>query len=245
MCVIIIARTVFPSMTVLKQAEESNPDGAGMCWFEEDKVKWAKGLKADDIFEIGQDTPKPWVIHFRWASFGPKVPQLCHPFPINRDASLELQGETDRSVFFHNGHVKNIEQRMYEALGRTNMTCPPGPWSDSRGMAFVIDKFGVPMLNFQPSNQKFAVMSVAKREEKLVPLIYRYGEWEQQDGLELSSPLIREKKFDLDIVLGEQGLLGWSKTHTKTIDIDSTSSPVPYWRQNKLEEGGKWSKTIQ
>lgn len=241
MCVIIIARNAFPSMLVLEQAEESNPDGAGMAWSEEGKIKFVKGLKARDIFELGQVTPGPWVIHFRWASFGPKDPKLCHPFPINKTASLELRGE-ERSVLFHNGHIKNIEQRMYEALARADMMCPSGPWSDSRGMAFVIDKFGMPMLNFQPGNQKFAVMSMIKKGDELVPQIFKYGEWEKLDGLELSAPLLREKKFTCEVDFKskefQDRLLNnlWSPTETTTnMDISS----VPYWRKDN-----KWSKTL-
>jgi hypothetical protein len=90
--------------------EKSNPHGAGVAWVDttskgERKVFFSKGLTAEDIFQLQEDgvLTYPYLAHFRWATHGPKVPELTHPFPLGGDALFpDCEGEVD-SVLIHNG----------------------------------------------------------------------------------------------------------------------------------------------
>jgi predicted glutamine amidotransferase len=98
------------SLEKLKLMEKSNPHGAGVAWVDttstgERKVFFQKGLTAEDIFQLQKDDflTYPYLLHFRWATHGPRVPELTHPFPLGGDALFpDCEGEVD-SVLIHNG----------------------------------------------------------------------------------------------------------------------------------------------
>lgn len=125
-----------------------NPSGAGVAWREKGKVKWVKGLEIDDAKELIAKIPMPFVAHFRIPSCGGSNPHLCHPFPVDKTASLALEGTTGGYVLFHNGHWGPWQSTMMESVVRGNVKLPVGKWSDSRAMALLAAYHGLGFLEF-------------------------------------------------------------------------------------------------
>jgi hypothetical protein len=141
MCVIFVSSKQRPSEEMIRKAYDHNGHGGGLAWRENGSVVWKKGLDLDQMLGyILQDRiPLPFVAHFRIASVGGIKPELTHPFPIMKNIPLELEGKTKGSVLFHNGHVGDWQALC---LAKTlampvNMKVPDGPWSDSRGLAWL------------------------------------------------------------------------------------------------------------
>lgn len=96
----------------LKQSDiqlmyDANPHGGGMGWLDKStmKLKYKKGLNAKQLFELQEsgEVSYPYMLHLRWATHGPKVPELCHPFPIGVAALFDSpEGEADQ-LLQHNG----------------------------------------------------------------------------------------------------------------------------------------------
>lgn len=162
MCVIINCVNEFPSLATLESAEQMNPHGAGVAWVENGKVKYKKGIDLDakKIFEMTKTLPLPAIIHFRIASIGKIIPELCHPFPINENADLTLEGISD-SVLFHNGTWSNWKKAIEDSISKKQIpfSLANQEWSDSRSMAWLADKFGVDILKRIPLGNKISVLT--------------------------------------------------------------------------------------
>lgn len=175
MCVLIIAEEVFPSLDVLRASEEVNPHGGGIAWIQDNKVRWRKGLTADQINEYRHFTNPPWLIHFRISSISGDDgnPNLCHPFPINQEASIELEGEADQ-VLGHNGHWFQWNTVLLNSLSPTNVL-PEGAWSDTRAMAWLTNFYGEALLRVIDPTQKIAVLSPETLNKDPGERVTRYG----------------------------------------------------------------------
>lgn len=114
MCVIAIINQRI-DLQSLKDMEESNPHGAGVAWAEYDKVRFCKGLSAEEIFDLQESgvLSYPYVAHFRWATSGVKSAEMAHPFVIGKKA---LSGITAGELFdneellFHNGVWRDYDK---------------------------------------------------------------------------------------------------------------------------------------
>jgi hypothetical protein len=71
---------------------------------------------------------------------------LCHPFPIDPEASVELEGRTKGYVLFHNGTWHSWKTTLLEAVVHLPAKVPLGKWSDSRAMAWSAAHFGIGFL---------------------------------------------------------------------------------------------------
>ena len=179
MCVIISVKTAHPSAELLTKAERRNPHGAGVAWLHDGKVRWKKGLLATDVSSMIAEgaLPFPYVVHFRLASIGEQSPELCHPFPIDPQASLELEGEADE-VVFHNGTWSDYEEHS-ERLKLE------GAISDSRVLAafLAVNRKHADMLldhySTRAYSNRFALMTPKG------PILY--GQWWRQHGVDLSN----------------------------------------------------------
>ncbi len=130
---------------MVDQAYDANPDGGGVAWRDNGFVKWKKALKLSEMQDLIASLPLPLVAHFRIPSCGGKYDALCHPFPIEKRVSLDLEGQTKGYVLFHNGHWgKWKETAMETAAKRGNL--PIGRWSDSRVMAWIASIYGLGIL---------------------------------------------------------------------------------------------------
>ena len=116
MCIIICVEDGhFPTKATLKSAESLNSDGGAIAWLNKDgTMSYKKGIKASKISKIikNQLTPnhvKTAIIHFRIASVGGVKPQLCHPFEITEEVTLNMKAvKTTKELLFHNGTLMTL-----------------------------------------------------------------------------------------------------------------------------------------
>lgn len=154
MCVIAVAATERVTAEMAAKMNAANPHGAGIAWRDVDEdgktpvVAWKKGLSLEEVTELCEKLPMPYVVHFRVPSCGGPSKLLTHPFPVTKDVPLMLEGTTTGMVLFHNGHWSKYKDAMLEASIRSNNALPVGKWSDSRAMAWMAAHFGIGMLEF-------------------------------------------------------------------------------------------------
>ena len=142
---------------MIEKAFRTNKDGAGIAsrekiLDEEGKerivVKWKKGLDLDQIKEEIFIAELPFVAHFRIASCGGVRTELTHPFSLNSDQSLDLEGITEEGVLFHNGHWAKWKEFLLETCLKMGVSIPVGRWSDTRAMAFLTKLYGPGFMDF-------------------------------------------------------------------------------------------------
>lgn len=134
MCVIIVCESRLPTEAEIRNSDAANPHGCGLAWVHRQRVRWMKGLSADDLLPTIRKRAirLPVVLHFRWASVGGLSPALTHPFPIGKG---NARNGTADAVLFHNGTVK--QYRTYAALVGAEVG---GDESDTLAIARVLAK---------------------------------------------------------------------------------------------------------
>lgn len=159
MCVILIAEQERPSPTMIEKAYQANSHGAGIAWREPGttdegapllneegepiiEVRWQKGLTLDQLQERVASVPLPFVVHCRIASCGGQRPELTHPFPIDEEVELYLNGSTTGDVLFHNGHWNKWKEVAVETAKSMGVRLPEGKLSDTRIMAWCAHHYG-------------------------------------------------------------------------------------------------------
>ena len=147
MCVIIVNISKRMTEEQVSKAFDTNDDGAGIAWREDDLVHWRKGLLLHEIQELIATVPLPFVAHFRIASAGGIDPTLCHPFAIDKQASSMVEGTFKGHVLFHNGHWNPWKANLLDSTIRSNRPLPAGKWSDSRTMALLASRYGINVLD--------------------------------------------------------------------------------------------------
>lgn len=163
MCVIFIADKKRPTEDMIQKGFETNPSGAGIAWREtKDTVQWAKGLDLEEVQLLAAKVPMPFVVHFRIPTCGGDRPSLCHPFPVDVNSTLALEGSTKGFVLFHNGHWTKWRESMLETLIRKGVKMPNGKWSDSRAMAWTAAHYDINVLEL--IDEKSVVISPTQIE---------------------------------------------------------------------------------
>jgi hypothetical protein len=163
----------------------SNSDGAGVAWFEGGKVHYKKGFMKLEEF-------KKWymrrchylnlhVVHFRLKSSGDRVPELTHPFPVEPQFNLSMEGTAD-AVLFHNGTVSDYRNYLI-LLSLIKGVKIPKHVSDSAVMAVLVYYCGENILN--EGYNRFALLRNGEVE--------LFGSWKQEDGIMLSSYYTKTK----------------------------------------------------
>lgn len=113
MCVIFYQPKKSKSLdrTDLYKMWETNSDGGGIMWIEEDGVHYSKGyMNFDSMYYdyllLKNKYNYELALHFRIATSGGVNPQMTHPFPVsNRVTDMgKLEGHTDICVM-HNGII--------------------------------------------------------------------------------------------------------------------------------------------
>ena len=155
MCVILVADTERIPEDTLNKAARLNGEGNGVAWREDGCVHWAKGISLPEVHKFAKRLPLPYIVHFRIATIGEKIPAMCHPFPVDAQASVATTGKTQGSVLFHNGTWHCWRDKVIEAAIKLSVKLPAGKWSDSRGLAWLTSYY-----NFlEVVDQKTAVLS--------------------------------------------------------------------------------------
>ena len=147
-----------PDQEMIEHAFDQNDDGGGCAWRTtndqgEAVVEWKKGLNVADMIRLAEELPVPYILHFRIASIGGIRPTLTHPFPINKNGSLALEGQTKGYVLFHNGHWKEWSDECKRAAILSNTPIPMGRWSDTRAMAWLCAIYGPGFMELMPEQK--------------------------------------------------------------------------------------------
>jgi hypothetical protein len=187
MCVICVcSENVRPTEDQVKRMWNHNDHGGGVAWREGGRIHWKKGItKVEEMIELSQTMPFPFVQHFRIASIGGKKAELTHPFVVptgdeDHSRSLELSGDTDGTVIFHNGHWSAWDHELFAGCQRGKHQVPRGPWSDSRAMAWLYRYYGVGFLDALP-NQRTVVLTPDQ-------LLFGIADgWYKKDGIWFSN----------------------------------------------------------
>ena len=173
---------------MIEKMWETNPAGAGIAWRDvfngEKVVRWMKGLDLNAIKAAIANTDPPFIAHFRIPSVGGHCKDLTHPFPITKDASLDLQGVTTGKVLFHNGHWNAWKTTLLEAVIKSPLRLPSGKWSDSRTMAILAHNFGLGILEL--IDEKVVVMGPEADDLDIFGIIGTTG-WQKVDNIWVSN----------------------------------------------------------
>ncbi len=115
MCLIIYKPAGVPwNNTAITNAFENNPDGAGLMFPQDGKVRIERAFWTTDLlFEhLGENdlTDKAAVLHFRWATHGKVDVTNCHPFPVQARPS-HLCTLSTRLGVVHNGIIPGMESK--------------------------------------------------------------------------------------------------------------------------------------
>jgi hypothetical protein len=184
MCVIAVCAEegIRPTSDQVRRMWHHNDHGGGVAWREEGKVIWRKGLTLEEMLEYAETMPFPNILHFRIASIGGRRPELTHPFVVadQFEQSLELTGESDRGVVFHNGHWADWHDALLAGSQRAKEEVPRGHWSDSRAMAWLFRYYGMGFLDTL-AGQRTVVLTPTR-------LDFGIGDgWYKKDGIWFSN----------------------------------------------------------
>lgn len=187
MCVILALETKkeldLLTLEILKNAEQTNPDGNGYATLKNGKVIFEKGISMESIYEkiCTGEIVAPCVIHARITSCGITTPELTHPFVIE-DESNPMQGvlEKGESVLFHNGTFSDYKDLVLKTALGSGRKLPKGNMSDTRGLAWCLKSLGVNALEYIDTGfNKFAVLNSKG--------LTKYGKWVNVNGIESSN----------------------------------------------------------
>lgn len=166
-----------PTIQDLEKMHKTNPHGAGVAWVHNGLVHWHKGLdNMVQLHNLLSDIPRPTLLHFRLSSIGGTSPNLCHPFPIERNPSTKLKGQA-LSVMIHNGHWSghNLAQLFLDDYK------PGKRHSDTRVMAHLAVTRPDILKHIAKQGQRFAILQSNK-------VVLQYGDWtESADGTRYSN----------------------------------------------------------
>lgn len=183
MCVIMMFEDSYPTIDMLKNAEQTNPHGGGMSWINKDgKVEWIKGskMKPKNVLKLikKENIQLPIIIHYRIATHGAINDMLCHPFPLGIEAKNDTHGVSDDGVLFHNGIWTDYDEYAMKLCLNRNIRLPEGDMSDSSIMAWCASHIGKNFLEF--TEEKITVMTPKG--------ILKYGDgWTEVDKITCSN----------------------------------------------------------
>jgi len=184
MCLIIASPTgdrIDPAL--IKEGARSNDDGIGFAWKQGSYVHWCKGFMDTDkaIEEIAKiPAGAPHAVHLRSATHGGVRPELTHPFPVTDSVGLNLQGRAS-TLLMHNGVYTSWQSDLKAAILSSGLKCPPGPWSDTRAVAFLVNVHGHQILNIIGDSSRWLVFTAAEEG------MFMYGSWHKWNNLMFSN----------------------------------------------------------
>lgn len=175
MCCIAACRTTRLSRLMLDAMTASNRDGVGIAYIDGKRVRWFKTMNHQQLYDMIEKLPLPYIVHARLATIGAKGPALAHPFPIESRPRLTEEGKAEQ-VLAHNGHIS--EWRMLLHLVEPKAKPEESEWSDSRAIAHIVALRGTKILDHLSGN-RFAVLNSNG--------ISTWGNWHKVGDIEYSS----------------------------------------------------------
>jgi len=169
---------------------ESNSHGFGIAYYnEKDGLIYVKKGIIDEIeaWKFYESIPQtPHIIHFRLASAGSRIPQLCHPFRVDLVDTQELEYKAC-AVLFHNGTVADYKSFIPIVIASLE---PPErekffdvkDISDTYLMSIMVRLFSHKILKFYASS-RWAVFTI----ETGSPQIIIYGDFKKYKDFYVSN----------------------------------------------------------
>ncbi len=175
MCVILNCIDKKPDKSLIEKCYDDSSDGAGLAFFNNDGVaEYKKGLFRHEIEKVVNDTPLPFILHFRAASW--KMGRsylLTHPFIVSETSPTSSSGKGDK-LLFHNGTYVDYKVMMIAAgIDKTKVK---DEITDTRGIAMILSKLGddqqIELLKSIPG--KFVLMDSNKKQ------FFTFGEFKEE-----------------------------------------------------------------
>lgn len=161
------------SIADLERMDTDNPHGIGIAYLDPDtgKIRIRKGLSLKELAWLQPDLPRPFLLHFRWATIGPKVPALAHPFALGINAfSTDLDQQCEAALIHNGGWVGWRGWTLPDGIKESNV-------SDTQVAAYVIGA-GHPEIRKDVSWSNAIIM---RREGKAV--VSEHGRWTAIPGM--------------------------------------------------------------
>lgn len=224
MCLIALNSKRHLSQEEFTKAWNTNGDGVGFAWFEENTIRFKKGfMSKDEAYAFSETLTLPFCVHFRKASIGETSPLLTHPFIVSPDSPLMLEGDAPK-LLMHNGTVSFWKEYMNAAGhydGAKGNISTPHIISDTRAIAMVIANENQKFLH-NLGTSKFIFMNLDDRKFRY------YGDFVEWDGLLLSNTYWKTKtKETIKIEVPKN--YKPSQNHT-TIPVTDYKKP---WKSNQ------------
>lgn len=240
MCIIFTSVTDRPDDETLIRAQRRNNDGIGLAWRGEDGlVHWEKGLKIEKLLDRLHNNPPPLphVIHFRIATSGGALPELCHPFAVTPKASTALEGKA-KAVLFHNGSWGGWQHEVKQAVIANRGAVPKGPWSDSRGLALMAGIYGPNIFNIlEIASQRICYFSSDN--------FMTWGSWEKKDGWFASNPSFQNYAGAHKCGLNIESEDDWQKKPLKFDPVSKALVPMERRAAWGTTKGKGWVTVIK
>jgi hypothetical protein len=110
----------------------------------------------------------------------------CHPFPVDEAVDPGISGKTDKGVLFHNGFWHQWKDKLIETAIRGYLPLPGGPWTDSRGIAWMTAHLGYGFLDLLDEKVLYFTPKA----------VFVYGSgWSMVNGVYCSNRLWEETVF--------------------------------------------------
>lgn len=174
MCVIVVADKKRPTLEIVNKCHAKNSDGGGIAWFnKKGKAEYRKGLNVQEIYDLTQSVPLPFVAHFRLASCGGKNELLTHPFEITKKSELKLAGQADK-LLIHNGTF--ADWKICLAAANVDEPDVNSPLSDTRAIAMILARHR--NYNFLDKiSGRFIVMDATTKQ------FHFFGDFDEEGGI--------------------------------------------------------------
>lgn len=188
MCIICVCEAKKITPEEMTNCWNANSHGAGIGWVENGQVKYVKGF--ENLAELkkfySEFTIIPHVLHFRTGTSGGYSKQMTHPFIIDDDGSLDLEYAGTNSVLFHNGVISDWKDMALTYFLSNGVKIPTGAWSDTRVLAVLCSRLGLPILDFIYG--KFTIINANGT-------IDRYGAFTLDEGNYYSTSDYKQKTY--------------------------------------------------
>lgn len=198
MCVIMVCKENKPSNKELKKAFIANPHGAGVAWYQDNKLQVKKGLNLKKLRRVVNSISLPFTIHFRWTTVGGTCKELTHGFVVSKESPILLEGTSDKDILFHNGHwseYADILEQMWKKGYLTNEDIGKigtKHISDTRIMAIAKSVLNESNFNDLVNGQKLAIMKHDKQD------IQTIGTFIEENGILYSNQYFKNRYTYLD-----------------------------------------------
>ena len=186
MCVAIYKpkRVNLPSLEILKQCWDANPDGAGFAMLtggeraieiHKGYMTWKQFVTAHEKYHLAEFNGD-LLLHFRIATHGGISPGNTHPFCITKDVKLlQHTNVLSNNALIHNG-ILPIEPEVKGISDTMELCRRLAEGGLSRNIPAVFN-----LIQGMAGNNKIAVMTREK--------VHLFGDWESVEGVYFSNLL--------------------------------------------------------